>query len=92
MIAGTNQNQTFHLKKKKKKKGNFVWRSTHIYKGVFVKNERGIKREYLELLPRGSGFVNNYLLSTGSYFSVVALSQFSAIGQVLGKAFFNAAH
>ena len=49
-------------------------------------------REYLELFPRGSGFVNNYLLSTGSYFSVVALSQFSAIGQVLGKAFFNAAH
>ena len=55
MIVGTNQNQTFNLKKKKKKKKhnlkkkkkkkkkkrNFVWRSTHIYKRVFVKNERG---------------------------------------------------
>lgn len=40
MIAGTNKNQTFHLKKNKKKR-NFVWRSTHIYKRVFVKNERG---------------------------------------------------
>lgn len=41
MIAGTNQNQTFNIKKKTKKKRNFVWRSTHIYKRVFVKNERG---------------------------------------------------
>ena len=54
--------------------------------------KEAMTREYLKLLPRGSGFVHNYLLSTGSYFSVVALSQFSAIGQVLGKAFFNAAH
>lgn len=54
--------------------------------------KEAMTREYLKLLPRGSGFVNNYLLSTGSYFSVVALFQFSATGQVSGKAFFNAAH
>ena len=54
--------------------------------------KEAMTREYLELLPRGSGFVNNYLLSIGSYFSVVALFQFSATGQVSGKAFFNAAH
>lgn len=40
--------------------------------------KEAMTRECLKLLPRGSGFVNNYLFSTGSYFSVVALFQFSA--------------
>lgn len=93
MIAGTNQNQTFNLKNKKTKKNatSFGVQRTFTRESLW-KMKEAMTREYLKLLPRGSGFVNVYLLSTGSYFSVVALSQFSAIGQVSGKAFFNAAH
>ena len=78
-------------KKTKKNATSFGVQRTFTRESLW-KMKEAMTREYLKLLPRGSGFVNNYLLSTGSYFSVVALSQFSAIGQVLGKAFFNAAH